>query len=50
MQEAWNPAVVNFMINNKRKPVRLGGMLKDAKITEKDIKDTKKKMIKRFSL
>ena len=30
-----------------RKPVKLGGMLKGANITEKDIKDAKKSLLKR---
>ena len=32
---------------NEREPVKLGGLLKGAKITEKDIKDAKRSLFRR---
>ena len=41
---------MNFMKNAQnmieRKPVKLGGILKGAKITEKDIRDAKKSLLR----
>lgn len=38
---------IKMMLKTERKPVKLGGMLKGAKITEKDIRDAKKSLLKR---
>ncbi|HLC76824.1 MAG TPA: hypothetical protein VJH04_01330 [archaeon] len=38
---------IKMMLKTERKPVKLGGMLKGAKITEKDIKAAKKSLLKR---
>jgi len=38
---------IKMMLKTDRKPVKLGGVLKGAKITENDISDAKKSLLKR---